>query len=472
MAIKLAYYDNFDLSLLRLEDKETGECVYPVVQKIKKYKWKMIKFLKLPKEIVKYIASYLEQIYITIPLYFATSYLKVYPDTSNIYKQEIKMNPSFQLRDYQKDAYDDIMKSINKYRTALLSFHTGAGKTLTAIYTSAQIGLKTLILYHLKNLEEQWQDELDTLLNMQKYQVLTSKSEIDKTCNYYLCNISTAGKLVKKDPHFFDDIGFLIIDEIHCYYTEKRITTLLHIKPICSLALSATPDEATTFLQPVVNLFFGKKRITKSLHIEGTVYKLPTKLKPTLEYDMRGKLIWSSVLEYQANHPDRNRIILDIINHATTTLETVRNIIVLCKRIDQAKFLYDNCDIELKEILTGKTKKFNKNCRVLFTTYSKSGVGFNLKHLNMLIIASDVGSYISQYFGRITRDASVQPIVIDLVDDQSSLANHWYERRKYYMSVGGHVKDYIKDTSHGPKLLTKYPFLRGVQEVTCKRLKR
>ena len=154
------------------------------------------------------------------------------------------------------------------------------------------------------------------------------------------------------------------------------------------------------------------------------------------------------MLNCQADNEKRNKSILNVIKYFNNI-----NFIVLCKRISQAKYLY----VKLQEIgenvdiFTGENKTFNFNTRVLITSYSKSGTGFNWspttpdgKHINMgLIIGGDIMSYFLQYLGRVFR-SDVEPIVIDFVDKFKPMENHWYTRQNTYKEVGGVIKDFHK----------------------------
>jgi superfamily II DNA or RNA helicase len=100
-----------------------------------------------------------------------------------------------------------------------------------------------------------------------------------------------------------------------------------------------------------------------------------------------------------------------------------------------------NCK-ESVDYTTGSKSDFNRDARILVTTFSKSGVGFDHPKLDMLILASDVEEMFAQYFGRCVRREDVSPIIVDLVDNLPNLEKHYLSRRKYAMSVGAKVLDF------------------------------
>jgi superfamily II DNA or RNA helicase len=154
-----------------------------------------------------------------------------------------------------------------------------------------------------------------------------------------------------------------------------------------------------------------------------------------------GKLDWNSVLKSQCLNETRNKIIVNIIKFFKS-----RNILVLCKLVEQSKYILN----KLKEIgesvdmFVSTQKKFNHDSRILISTFSKTGVGFDHPKLDMLIIASDVEEGIEQYVGRIFRRQDTTPVIIDILDDFKPLYNHYLTRRKLYLETGAEITDYEK----------------------------
>ena len=93
------------------------------------------------------------------------------------------------------------------------------------------------------------------------------------------------------------------------------------------------------------------------------------------------------------------------------------------------------------------SKNFNTDSRIIVSTYSKSGIGFDYDKLDTLLIATDFKEGVEQYCGRIFRKRDKIPIIIDIVDDFPSLKSHWYFRRKWYISHNnnGEIKDFNEE---------------------------
>jgi len=367
-----------------------------------------------------------------LPFDYANGFLKTYPNDSNKYHRiDVKFN--IPLRETQVPVVKEAIEALNKRRRVFLALHTGFGKTMTAIYISSKIGLKALFVIHRVLLIEQWIESAEKACPGVKVQLLTAKNKMDPDAHFYIINALT---IMKRNPDDYKGIGTCVFDECHALCSEKVSKCMLWLCPRFLIGLSATPDERSDGMSSLIDLHFGKDRIIKPLKAYFEAYRLPTGMKIPFERNYRGKTDWNSVLNNQCLSKERNDLILDVVRYFKD-----RVILVISKRIEQVKYIYDELqkDGDDVEILTGSKKKYNYNCRVLLSTYSKSGVGFDNKRLNMMIIASDVSEFFKQYLGRIFRGESkgVHPIVVDVVDSEpSSLQKHWQLRRLLYLETG------------------------------------
>lgn len=389
--------------------------------------------------------------YISVPLFYYLSNIKNKIENISCIEQSYFEHSGFKfegkLKEKQIEIRDACLSKLNKYKTLLLSLHTGGGKTIIGIYLIYKIKLKCCILVHRKFLIEQWIQRIQQFAPMCKTQVINVKTKIDDTADVYIMNIDSVHK---KPKNFFLNIGLLILDEAHLSCGQGRVQSYFNFQPKYLICLTATPFERPdTTDRQLFNLYLGPK---SNVHIPMcrtyTAYKFDTKFFPRISYSKGGSLDWSSILEQQADNQKRNQSIINVIKYFKNI-----NFIVLCKRISQTEYLY----VKLKElgidvdVFTGKHKTFNFNTRVLVTSYCKTGCGFDWNvttplgiPLNMgLIVASDVEAYFLQYLGRVFR-SDVEPIVIDFVDKFKPMENHWHTRQKKYEEVGGIVKNFHK----------------------------
>ena len=349
------------------------------------------------------------------------------------------------IRNVQKQIRDKSFACLNKKGTLLLSLCTGGGKTVIGIYIMCKIGLKCCVLVHRKFLIDQWKERLSQFAPSARVQVIHAKTRLDPLADVYIMNIDNVHK---KEHDFFSGIGTLIVDEAHLSCSQIRAKAYTRFEPKYLICLTATPDErADNSDIQLFNMYVGRKNVVfKGLHRDHIVYRYNTGYCPRITYNRMGGLDWNDILNQQAVNEKRNQSILNVINKFTDV-----NFIVLCKRISQANFIHDSLKMDdvSVDIYTGEQKYFNFNTRVLISSFSKCGTGFDWnpksetgESLNMgLIIASDVESYFMQYLGRVFRSEK-SPIIIDFVDKFGVMIKHWKTRCGVYEKSGGKVIDY------------------------------
>lgn len=367
-------------------------------------------------------------------LYVPFSYNNKYkrPDRKNFPVQNIHFNGS--LREGQKEVKTEAISQLNKYGSTLISCYCGWGKTCCAIYIASKIKLKTLIICHRIVLINQWKASIEKFCPDATVQILTSKTKM-KDVDFYIMN---ATNVPKHSREFYQEIGFLIIDEAHIVMAEKMSSCMKYILPRYVLGLSATPYR-TDGLDTLLQMYFGKRKIVRKLWRKHLVYKVSTGFKPDVKLNRMGKVDWGSVLESQANSESRNELIIRIIQSFPE-----RVFLVLCKRVSQANYLVQRLTEEKEDVtsLIGSNQEFEQSARILIGTCQKAGVGFDHPRLNAMILASDVEQYFVQYLGRVFRRQDSEPIIFDLIDNYSLLLKHYRTRNSIYLEHGGLVKDF------------------------------
>jgi superfamily II DNA or RNA helicase len=390
------------------------------------------------------------------------------------------------------------MKCLTNYRCCFLSLYCGAGKTIFSIYLASlldeakdnkvkgnkakdnkKIFKKKILIQNTRiQILDQWKYALGKHLPSLKVCQISSKTFGDneeknnkkfKEYDIFLVNPTVirdndskekkkTTKKSKSDSEeksgkddkinkgldwyyklFKGKISTLILDEFHLLNTQKKIDALMCFAPDYLIGLSATPyhDDSRDHILP---LFFGPNIIIKKLYRPFNVYLLESDFDiPNPKKTYQGKIDWNNVLELQTTDVKRNKMIIKLIQDFS-----FRNILVLCKRVNQTKYLYDVLSSSGEDVdtYTGTDKEYKKDCRVLISTYSKVGVGFDSDRLDALIIASDVVEGIEQYVGRIFSRSKITPIIFDIKDKFGVLRRHMNERIDYYKSCGGEIKMY------------------------------
>lgn len=340
-----------------------------------------------------------------------------------------------ELRKGQKEVKDEAIGILNSQKTCILALCTGYGKSSLSVYLATKIKLKTLILCHRIILVEQWKATIERFTPNAKVQILKSKTKVDPNCDFYIVNAQNLSKIGRDKV---DDCGLVIVDEIHTFCTKNLIESLLYCHPRYLLGLSATPYRSDG-MDKLLDVYFGDKKIYRSLNREHIVYRVDTKIVPETRIGVTGKLDWNSVIESQTTNVERNEMIVKIACKFSD-----RYILILSKRIDQANYLVDRLNEEGQSVtsIIGTNNKYDPDARIVVATSQKCGVGFSHDILDMLILASDVEEYFIQYLGRVIRTEEVKPIVFDFVDDHPTLKRHFATRKAIYLEAGGKIEKY------------------------------
>jgi superfamily II DNA or RNA helicase len=342
------------------------------------------------------------------------------------------------LRDEQEAVKKEAIQLLSKKGSVIISLGTGMGKTITSINIAVDIKLKTLILVNKIVLINQWEEAIKKVCPFANIQKLTGKTdELDSERDFFIMNASNVSK---KNREFYKDISLVICDEVHLIMAETLSKSLQYITPRYLIGLSATPYREDG-LDILLNLYFGEDKIIRLLKRKHLVYKVHTGLSIDMIKTDEGKINWGAIIDEQANNQARNELIVSISKKFKD-----RNIIILTKRIEQGKYLYERLkeEGEYVDSLLGKQQDFDRECRILIGTVSKISVGFDFPKLDCLIFGCDLESYAIQSIGRVLRRVDVEPIIFDLIDDNFILNKHYKTREQIYNDVGGRIVNYYK----------------------------
>ena len=367
---------------------------------------------------------------VSLPYAFARKHAQLPPEKSSYPRTAASFRG--QLRPYQQVVKREVVDRLRKTGHALLALHVGWGKSVLALYLACKLGLKTLIIVPKLVLAKQWVQLAESLCENARVQFVASGKTVDNRADILVVNIAT---MVRRPASDWAGIGTVVADELHQLCSAQNHVALLRVTPFYLLGLSATPTRPDA-LNALIPWFFGESVLERSLHREHRVYPVRTGIEIPQQYTFDGRVDWNGVLQIQAEHDQRNGMIVTLLRHFPH-----RNFLVLVKRINQGVRLVSLLRAVGERVtdLLGNAKQFDQSARILVATAQKCGVGFSHDRLDALLLASDLEEYFIQYLGRVFRTPDVQPVVIDLVDTHGILQKHFRTRKKVYQSVGGIV---------------------------------
>jgi superfamily II DNA or RNA helicase len=374
--------------------------------------------------------------HVYVPFSYGANELKISrPDRKNFPAMNLKFKG--ELRDEQKIVKKEALDYLTKTGCVILSLYTGAGKTALSINLASNIKLKTLVIVNKIVLMKQWEESILKFCPEALIQRLTPQSKI-KESDFYIMNAINVEKMGKT---FYKDIGCVIVDEAHLIMAETLVRSLKYICPRYLIGLSATPYR-NDGLNGLLDFYFGKNKIIREMNREHIIYRVYTDIKIEMKLADNGRVNWGAVLKSQSEDEERNELIVKIIIHFKE-----RNFLVLCKRVEQANYLFKRLkeNGEYVDNLIGSKQEFDKEARILVGIHQKISVGFDHPKLDTLLLATDLDSYFIQSLGRVFRRQDTIPIVFDLVDKNAILVKHYKNRKEVYTKVGGKIKDFNKE---------------------------
>lgn len=390
---------------------------------------------------------------ITLPLGMWKYYLDAFPNGYQYDKMNSKAKFTKTLLTVETDPMKkgrdqdviiaDAINHLQNDGTVFMCLPCGTGKSALSIYLSIFLGYKTLILTHLDIIKRQWIDEYNNFSDGSVKVQFLNKTPIviDINADVYIIGIQ---KCTTINTTLFDFIGTVIVDEAHIVTLTAFTQCLFKIKPRYLIGLSATPDRSDG-LHSLFNFYFGHQEnyIIRKEKKPFTVYKVKTNYQPIIKFvkvNRKETIDWNTIVNSIEENEERWQIIVDIIKY-----HPKNKIIVLCNRKVLTRGIYNlllqqHFDAEL---LIENIKKWDKNKKILVTSFKKGGVGMNDPELDMAIIASDTKD-VRQYEGRIR---TTNNIIYHIVDCYQPFEKHYKECRDWYHNKGGIIvnvnQDYI-----------------------------
>lgn len=364
----------------------------------------------------------------------------------------VNYNADIKLYPYQENA----VKSLVQAQGGILQSKAGSGKTRMGIATICRMGKKTLWLTHTNELLNQSYNAAAEFIDKKLLGKITAgKMQIADGITF-----ATVQTLCKADLQALRfEWDMIVVDECHrCAGTVNKATmfskVLNNLAARYKYGLSATLHRADGLIKCTYALLGGvaytvPDNVVNTMRVE--IHKKETGVQISRKcLDTDGTLVYARLINYLAEHKDRNeQIVSDIYNLGNGN----HSIILLSDRVGHLETLYDMMPEELKEetvVLHGKVKKADrdqaleemrtKKKHILLATYQLAKEGLDVPCLDRLLLATPVKDYaiVVQSVGRIARvcDNKGTPIVYDYVDDIGFLQGMWKKRCTSYRKDG------------------------------------
>jgi superfamily II DNA or RNA helicase len=309
------------------------------------------------------------------------------------------------LRDYQQQAVDAALKRDH----GILQLPTGAGKTVIALVIIAARKQPALIMVHTKELADQWQARIKQFLGIDAGIIGGGKYDIGPVT---VGLFQTVKNHLSALPQSF---GHVIVDEVHrCpANTFRECVTAFDARYLMGLSATSYRNDGLTKL---IYLLMGDRIFqidNVELEAKGAILK-PRVITKNTEFEYCYAENYSAMIAELIEDPDRNA---QIIEDVTETLDEPGTALIVSDRVNHLWALAAMLKIDAKAVLTGKTKKAEREriveavnggkVKALFATLQLIGEGFDCQGLHTLFLASPIKfkGRVVQAVGRILRPA-------------------------------------------------------------------
>lgn len=381
--------------------------------------------------------------------------------------------------------------SLDGNRRFLLGDFQVTHNTYCALYMASKLRVKTMVVCHTTSLMNQWAERIAQFMPTARIGIVQQSVAQVADVDIIIASLKTLA-IKNFEKGFFDDVGFVVWDEVHLMCTNTFSQAFPKCSSKYSLGLSATPyrkDRCDVIFQYFIGpVLYNMKREKNSEIIAQCITLLIPEDEIQIKYNYRGKVMYTSSLSNVLYNDKRSdRIVEMIVDHAMKGRkililgEYIKHLKDLMKRLikreteERAKIV--KCRIE--EALKGlnmviplaaaplevkhmilksledsfeeyiftyglylgemniEQRSISEGKDVILGTYKLASVGMDVPHLNTLIMASP-RKEIEQSVGRIMRkeDGEIKPLIIDIIDNHGMFKNQSRTRKKFYKEYG------------------------------------
>ena len=365
----------------------------------------------------------------------------------------------------------------------LLGDFTVTHNTVIALKIACKLKLKTLVIVHKTNLQDQWIERIQQFTSASIGTIRQKHVDIEKDIVIGMLQSISQRDYDKK---IFKKFGLVIVDE--CHHIAAKVFSRALRKTCCQhiLGLSATLQRKDG-LTRVLHWYMGKT-LYKESRQSNTKVAVREFVYMSTDHLFKEKKRWIK----GSIRPDTVKmtgILCELCNRNTFIIKILqvlykiphRKILVLSHRRSHVQTL--SCAINKiirNEEESGKTEqneyttgffmgrmkkedlKKSEDADIIFGTYDMAEEGLDIPDLNAIILASPKKD-IEQAVGRILRkrikDMLVVPLIIDIRDKLSVFEKWGKNRHNFYQNTKYNIQmNYVKNKS----LISKRDYYESV----------
>lgn len=377
---------------------------------------------------------------------------------------DIHINFIGSLRDAQQEPISNFLKAANDplKMGGIISVPCGFGKTIMSLYIACALKKKTIFISHKDFLNQQFLDTIAQFAPDAKVGIIKQK-KVDVVGKDFIIASLQSLAMRDYDDAIFDDIGFVIIDEVHHTGAQVFCKAFRKLNNPIILGLSATLNRKDG-MRKVFENYIGKSVYTlKNKEFCDVNVQVHKYFETHVDYSTV-KLMWNGkengagMINNVCTFKPRTEFIISLLKDILSK-EPDRRVLILSERRNQLKDI-ESYIVEHKIANGGDGSGYgfyvggmkqadlaiSSEKQIILATYQLASEGFNVPSLNTIIFASPI-SDIQQSIGRILREVPEKrkytPLCIDILDDFSIFKRKGAARLKFYTNNKYKVSFYM-----------------------------
>jgi len=398
---------------------------------------------------------------------------------------KVSLNTKYSLYDYQRDS---LIKVMSDYKSGcyggILKLATGAGKTFTSLEIARQIGKRCLIIVNVRTVANQWAGDIKKHYIGAKTVILSTYKTKDKgivamkDADFVICvnnslmsrrNKKTNRMVHKYEFRDLEDIGFVIIDEIHSMISERVLSMFNVVSRRFILGITATPKKLNN-LDFMIGYYIGPILFNYENSYRGALPKIyfinyksdePKIYNKLIKYKIGfnvGKINYTTTLMNLLKDPGRFTSVIKLIKKCQANPLIKRMIVTakfkfildeiykqLCSENGDDLMLPPSNDVGLYYSGRKDMKNTIKNCKIILAITELSKESLNVKECNCIIMITspiihrDIDGVwntlqMKQFIGRCLRQNWKQSPHVYIYNDMFSFFVKHQRLRKIYFT--------------------------------------
>jgi superfamily II DNA or RNA helicase len=353
------------------------------------------------------------------------------------------------LREAQMEPVNNFLAAARNPRKmgGIISVPCGFGKTIMSLYIACALKKKTMFISHKDFLNQQFIETVKEFAPAASIGIIKQNKVDVENKDFIIASLQSLA-MRDYDSKIFEDIGFVIIDEVHHTGAQVFCRAFKKLNTPIILGLSATLNRKDGMRKVFEYYIGGSVYSVKNKEYTDVIVNIHKYYVPDIEYSAikkmwNGKENIAAMINNICSYKQRTEYIIAILIEILKN-EPDRRVLILSERRNQLKSIEDYIvekNIANKDYgyYVGGMKQEQLNVssgkQIILATFQLASEGFNVPTLNTVIFASPI-SDIQQSIGRILRerpeDRKYTPLCIDISDEFSVFHRKTGARLRFY----------------------------------------